>query len=265
MVRRSRGERGRNRDPEIRDRRCTFGRGTCCVPCLHKSANRSPPCRTPVPGDYATETPGSAETSGVGRTHPRRSVLLPAQARRPERPRRLRSRAPARSWAASRCPPLLGQAAGPSSWFAREISNTRRLAAIRRSSYLQVVTRLSHRDLRNALEFVHAASSGHGSEPFPQPAVDLLARVAPAEYIGYYEWDNQTRYRPITAVELPVVSVPPEVAEARMEYCRSYPPRSCADASLTSAARCSAGRTGSTPCAPQRPRAVPRRRATQPL
>ncbi len=87
-----------------------------------------------------------------------------------------------------------------------------------------MVTRLSHRDLRNALEFVHAASSGHGSEPFPQPAVDLLARVVPAEYIGYYEWDNQTRYRPITAVELPVVSVPPEVAEARMEYCRSYPP-----------------------------------------
>jgi Bacterial regulatory proteins, luxR family len=99
----------------------------------------------------------------------------------------------------------------------------RRLAAIRRSSYLRVVASLSHRDLRNALELVHAASSVHGSDPFPQPSVDLLARVVPAEFIGYYEWDNQARYRPIRAVEFPVVSVPPEVAEARMEYCRSYP------------------------------------------
>jgi DNA-binding CsgD family transcriptional regulator len=86
-----------------------------------------------------------------------------------------------------------------------------------------VVARLSHRDLRNVLEFVHVASSGQGSDPFPQQAVDLLARVVPAEFTGYYEWDNQARYRPIRAVEFPVVSVPPEVAEARMEYCGSYP------------------------------------------
>jgi DNA-binding CsgD family transcriptional regulator len=85
------------------------------------------------------------------------------------------------------------------------------------------VARLSYRDLRNALEFVHAASSGHGSDPFPQPAVDLLARVIPAELIGYYEWDDQARFRPITSVEFPVVPVPPEVAEARMAYCSSYP------------------------------------------
>jgi DNA-binding CsgD family transcriptional regulator len=86
-----------------------------------------------------------------------------------------------------------------------------------------VVLRLSHRDLGDALELVHAASSSDGSEPFPQPAVDLLARVVPGEFVGYYEWDNQARYRPMTAVEFPVVSVPPDVAEARMAYCSSYP------------------------------------------
>ncbi len=81
----------------------------------------------------------------------------------------------------------------------------------------------SDRDLRKALEFVHVASSGHGSDPFPQPAVDLLVQVVPAEFIGYYEWDNQARFRPITSVEFPVVPVAAEVAEARMEYCWSYP------------------------------------------
>ena len=95
--------------------------------------------------------------------------------------------------------------------------------AIRRSSYLGTVARLNHRDLRNALDFVHAVSSGQGSEPFPQPALDLLARLVPAEFIGYYEWDNQARFRPITSVEFPVVPVAAEVAEARMEYCSSYP------------------------------------------
>ena len=85
------------------------------------------------------------------------------------------------------------------------------------------MARLSYRDLRNALVFVHEASSSHGFDPFPQPAVDLLARVVPAELIGYYEWDNQARLRPITSVEFPVVPVAAEVAEARMEYCSSYP------------------------------------------
>jgi DNA-binding CsgD family transcriptional regulator len=85
------------------------------------------------------------------------------------------------------------------------------------------VARLSYRDLRNALEFVHAASSSHDSDPFPQPAVTLLARVITADFTGYYEWDNQARFRPITSVEFPVVPVATEVAEARMEYCSSYP------------------------------------------
>jgi DNA-binding CsgD family transcriptional regulator len=82
---------------------------------------------------------------------------------------------------------------------------------------------LSQRDLRGALEFVHAASSCDGPDPFPEPAVDALARVIPAELVGYYEWNHESRYRPTATVELPAVSIPPDVAEARMAYCSTYP------------------------------------------
>lgn len=82
---------------------------------------------------------------------------------------------------------------------------------------------LSYRDLRSALEFVHAASAVDCPGPFPRPAVDLLAQVVRGEFVGYYEWDHGARYRPVTAVEVPVVPESREVAEARMVYCCSYP------------------------------------------
>jgi hypothetical protein len=46
------------------------------------------------------------------------------------------------------------------------------------------VAGLSHRDLRNAFEFVHASSSGHGSEPFPQPTVASVAPFGKVPVVG---------------------------------------------------------------------------------
>lgn len=85
------------------------------------------------------------------------------------------------------------------------------------------MVRLGQRDLRNALEFVHAASSIDASEPFAQPTLDLLARVIPGEFVSYSEWDISEAPRLKMAVEHPVVSIPADVAEARREYCCSYP------------------------------------------
>ena len=85
------------------------------------------------------------------------------------------------------------------------------------------VARLSYRDLRSALEFVHEASSVSCSEPFPQPAVDALAQLVRGEFVGYYEWDLSTRVGPLESVEAPPVAVPAEVADARSAYCFGYP------------------------------------------
>ena len=47
------------------------------------------------------------------------------------------------------------------------------------------MVRLSYRDLRSALEFVHSPSSVSCTKWFPQPAVDLLAALVPGELVGY--------------------------------------------------------------------------------
>lgn len=80
--------------------------------------------------------------------------------------------------------------------------------------------RLRSQDLRNALDFVSTASSADGPEPFPEPVVDLLTRLVPGEFGGYYEW--QLPYQQCVAVELPFPT-PPDVADARAAYCSTYP------------------------------------------
>jgi DNA-binding CsgD family transcriptional regulator len=85
------------------------------------------------------------------------------------------------------------------------------------------MVRLSYRDLRSALEFVHRASSVSCTKSHPQQAVELLAELVPGELVGYYEWDLDARYEPVSSVEAPVVPVPAHVAHARMAYCSSYP------------------------------------------
>jgi DNA-binding CsgD family transcriptional regulator len=83
--------------------------------------------------------------------------------------------------------------------------------------------RLSRRDLEGAFEFVHLASSAEEIEPFPSEVVESLGRLVPAESVGYYEWQLESRRRPTVAVEAPTVTTPPEVAEARSELCCTYP------------------------------------------
>jgi DNA-binding CsgD family transcriptional regulator len=83
--------------------------------------------------------------------------------------------------------------------------------------------RLSRRDLERALEIVHVASSADGTEPFPWPVVESLARLVPGQSVAYQEWDLRTRELPTMAVEVPVAPRPPDVAEARRQFCRTYP------------------------------------------
>jgi DNA-binding CsgD family transcriptional regulator len=83
-----------------------------------------------------------------------------------------------------------------------------------------VTTCLCHGDLKNALEFVHSASSADGPEPFSRSVVGSFADLVPAEVV-YYEWDLRALVTP--TVEVPVISTPASVAEARRFFCGSYP------------------------------------------
>jgi DNA-binding CsgD family transcriptional regulator len=82
------------------------------------------------------------------------------------------------------------------------------------------MVRLSQRALRDALEFVHIASSAEAAEPFPQETIDLLARLVPGELVNYSEWDSDG---PTLTVEQPVVPMTPAMSEARSVFCSSFP------------------------------------------
>jgi DNA-binding CsgD family transcriptional regulator len=85
------------------------------------------------------------------------------------------------------------------------------------------VVRLSQRALRGALEFVHAASSASGPEPFPRPVVESLARLLPGESVAYYEWSLRWPFSKTAAVEAPTLSESADVAEATRHLCGAYP------------------------------------------
>lgn len=85
------------------------------------------------------------------------------------------------------------------------------------------MVRLSQRELRGALEFVHAASSACGSEPFPRPVVESLARLVPGESVSYYEWSLRWPYSQTAAVEVPTLATPADVVEATRHLCATYP------------------------------------------
>jgi DNA-binding CsgD family transcriptional regulator len=85
------------------------------------------------------------------------------------------------------------------------------------------MTRLRDRELHAALEFVHTASSADEAEPFPQPIIALLARVVPAEVVGYSEWEVRPVPRLLVENAVPSVRTPREIAHARTAYCSTYP------------------------------------------
>jgi len=90
-------------------------------------------------------------------------------------------------------------------------------------SYRLAVVRLSRCDLEDALSFVHAASAAQGTEPFPRPVVESLARLVPGAAVGYTEWSLEAHVVPMVAVETPSIPTPPDVAEARAGLCTTYP------------------------------------------
>jgi DNA-binding CsgD family transcriptional regulator len=72
------------------------------------------------------------------------------------------------------------------------------------------------------LEFVHAVSSTDSSEPFEQETLGLLEQAVPGDSVTYSEWDTNGP-RATKVVGEPLVSITPEIAEARRELCCSYP------------------------------------------
>jgi len=85
------------------------------------------------------------------------------------------------------------------------------------------VVRLSHGELRGALEFVHVASSACATEPFPRPVVESLARLVPGESVSYYEWSLHSPVSQTAAVEVPALSTTADVADATRQLCATYP------------------------------------------
>jgi DNA-binding CsgD family transcriptional regulator len=71
------------------------------------------------------------------------------------------------------------------------------LAAIRRSSYLQLivssVANLGAGDLEGVLGVVAEAAAADGATPFERPLIDRLAQLVPADHAGYYEYGCEGR------------------------------------------------------------------------
>jgi DNA-binding CsgD family transcriptional regulator len=110
-----------------------------------------------------------------------------------------------------------------SGWQKPQAGSSTCLRPWRVRSYPPSMLRLNRRDLEGALEFVHAAPSAQGSEPFPRPVIELLARLIPGESVAYHEWDLRSRYRPTVSVDVPVITMPADVVEATMHLCSTYP------------------------------------------
>lgn len=86
------------------------------------------------------------------------------------------------------------------------------------------MVRLAVREVRNALEIVHAVSATASSEPFPPPTIELLRKAIPAEVVTYSEWDISSGTPRLTAATPdPAITAPPDIADARREHCGSYP------------------------------------------
>src|SRR5205085_5492826 len=59
------------------------------------------------------------------------------------------------------------------------------VVAIRRSTYLRTMERLSGSDYRGILEFVHAAGEVAGTDPFPEQVLARLRELVPCDTVSY--------------------------------------------------------------------------------
>ena len=62
--------------------------------------------------------------------------------------------------------------------------------AIRRSTYLRSVARLSGSDYRGILEFLHTAGEIDGTDPFPEQVLARLRELVPCDTVSYGDFDR---------------------------------------------------------------------------
>src|SRR5207247_9180439 len=63
------------------------------------------------------------------------------------------------------------------------------VVAIRRSTYLRTVARLSGSDYRGILEFVHVAGGVEGTDQVPEPVLAHLRELVPCDTVSYGDFD----------------------------------------------------------------------------
>ncbi len=99
--------------------------------------------------------------------------------------------------------------------------------AIRRSTYVRSVARLSGSDYRGLLEFVHAAGEVEGSDPFPEQVLARLRELVPCDTVSYGDFDRHGHvWR--TGVRYsgePRAPVTPAIREAHAQLAYQYPYR----------------------------------------
>lgn len=89
------------------------------------------------------------------------------------------------------------------------------------------MTRLSERDVREALELAYDAASMTGPDPFPREVLERLAQLIPADAIVGYRDELVVGfpYRVVELVEIPKDPIPPHVQEAASPLCHQDPLR----------------------------------------
>jgi len=105
------------------------------------------------------------------------------------------------------------------------------VVAIRRSTYVRTVVRLSGSDYRGILEFLHAAGEVEGSDPFPEQVLARLRELVPCDTVSYGDFDrdfDRERHVWRTGVRYsgePRAPVTPAVVEAHARLAYQYPYR----------------------------------------
>jgi DNA-binding CsgD family transcriptional regulator len=103
--------------------------------------------------------------------------------------------------------------------------------AIRRSTYLRTVARLSESDYRGILQLLHEAGEVDGTDPFPEQVLARLRELVPCDTVSYGDFDPECDREDHvwrTGVRFagePRAPVTPAVVEAHARLAYQYPYR----------------------------------------